>query len=71
VLDVAESAGARIALLGQSYMPAQDFHVLHTPGRTGGSPWYPLRELDTGLDTPEWGGFTRRQVRSFGPSGAP
>lgn len=48
VLDVAERGGARMALLGQGYMPAQDFHVL----RAGGSAWFSLE--GDGVATPFW-----------------
>lgn len=54
VADVAEHATtkARRFLLMQSYMPAQDIHVLKNPANGDGSPWYapPARELVT----PEW-----------------
>lgn len=49
VVDVAVSGDRTIFLLAQSYMPAQDIHVL----RNGDSPWF---EVDPGRDlvTPEW-----------------
>lgn len=40
-------------LLLQSYMPAQDIHVLKNPGATNGSPWY-TTQLGSDLVTPEW-----------------
>jgi hypothetical protein len=53
VLDVAEHAdGRRVVLLGQSYMPAQDFHVLVNPASPD-SPWYPVAAAGPIL-TPEW-----------------
>jgi hypothetical protein len=65
VLDVAAGRdGRRWLLLGQSYMPAQDFHVLVNPA-TPSSPWYDAAALATGLKTPEWRPFTRRDVRRF------
>ncbi|HXU73787.1 MAG TPA: DUF4846 domain-containing protein [Polyangia bacterium] len=65
VLDVAAGKdGRRWLLLGQSYMPAQDFHVLVNPA-TPSSPWYDAAALATGLKTPEWRPFTRRDVRRF------
>ncbi len=68
VLDVAVSpAGERVALLGQSFMPAQDFHVLKSPVGADVSVWYRLADLDGGLDTPEWPGFTRDHVRRLEP----
>lgn len=39
-------------LLVQSYMPAQDMHVLKNPANADGSPWYPVPE--GALVTPEW-----------------
>jgi hypothetical protein len=49
ILDVASDAeGRKVALLGQSYMPAQDFQVLATPE----GPWFSL-EVDA-VDTPFW-----------------
>ena len=45
VADVAEhpGTGARRFLLIQSFMPAQDMHVLKGVGAMEGSPWYALR----------------------------
>ena len=55
VADVAAHprTGARRFLLIQSFMPAQDMHVLKGAGASQGSPWY---LLDAGelLVTPEW-----------------
>lgn len=55
VADVAEhpATGERRFLLIQSYMPAQDMHVLVGAGTPDASPWY---ALDPGkpLVTPEW-----------------
>jgi hypothetical protein len=49
ILDVAEAPdGRRVALLGQGFMPAQDFHVL----RAGASAWFSLDGED--VDTPFW-----------------
>lgn len=49
VLDVArDPAGHRVALLGQGYMPAQDFHVLAGPEHG----WYSLE--GEAVDTPFW-----------------
>lgn len=53
VLDVAENPGGeRVFLLGQSFMPAQDFHVLVNRAADG-SPWYAVQP-DRPLVTPEW-----------------
>lgn len=52
VMDVAEnSAGERIFLLAQSYMPAQNIHVLKNPASV--TPWYPAAFTGK-LLTPEW-----------------
>jgi hypothetical protein len=55
VADMAESkeTGERRFLLIQSYMPAQEMHVLKYPGAPDGSPWYPAA-FAGGLVTPEW-----------------
>ncbi len=59
VLDVArDDAGTTLLLLGQGFMPAQDFHVLTNLKHSTLSPWYHADALDdTGLDTPEWRPF--------------
>jgi hypothetical protein len=55
VVDMAENKenGEKVFLLAQSFMPAQDIHVLKNPNNAGLSPWY---DLDFGrtLRTPEW-----------------
>jgi hypothetical protein len=67
VVDVAEDEGGRRAvLLAQSYMPAQDIHVLRNPA-TPDSPWY-VMDGDRPLSTPEWN-FPRGSLRRF--SGRP
>jgi hypothetical protein len=55
VLDVAvkESTGEKVFLLGQSYMPAQEFQVLRNPEDAGLSPWYST-SIEGDLETPEW-----------------
>jgi uncharacterized protein DUF4846 len=54
VVDVAQAPGGRAAfLLVQSYMPAQEVHVLRNPGRPDLDPWYPA-DFDDRLVTPEW-----------------
>lgn len=51
VVDVAENAdGKRAFLLTQSYMPAQEIHVVRGPLAKA---WYPAKSSGA-LDTPEW-----------------
>ncbi|MBM4379803.1 MAG: DUF4846 domain-containing protein [Deltaproteobacteria bacterium] len=53
VVDVVEGPGGRRAFaLAQSYMPAQEVHVLDNPSQPG-TPWYELAE-GAPLVTPEW-----------------
>lgn len=65
VADVARDAatGESRFLLLQSYMPAQDIHVLKNPGMPDGSPWYPTSFGDK-LVTPEWI-FARDSLRRW------
>lgn len=55
VADMAEnkSTGEKRFLLLQSYMPAQDIHVLKNPAARDGSPWY-AAPISWPLVTPEW-----------------
>lgn len=65
VMDVTENPrGQRRFLLAQSYMPAQELHVLRRPGSE--SPWYDARAAGA-LITPEWR-FRVADLRRF-PSG--
>lgn len=65
VLDVAiqPASGRRLFLLAQSYMPAQDVHVLRNPGDAALSPWY-TTDFGDALETPEWT-FRARDLRRF------
>ena len=54
VLDVCEdNSGNRAFLLGQGYMPAQQFHVLKNPANED-NPWYYADELEYPFLTPEY-----------------
>jgi hypothetical protein len=55
VADMAENktTGEKRFLLVQSYMPAQEMHVLKNPNATDGGPWYATSFGDQ-LATPEW-----------------
>jgi hypothetical protein len=54
VADVVENkqTKAKRFLLIQSYMPAQDMHILKNPANADGAPWYAVPEGE--LVTPEW-----------------
>lgn len=54
VMDVAVNAsGEQVFMLAQSYMPAQDIHILKNPADAKLSPWYSLPSNGP-LQTPEW-----------------
>lgn len=54
VMDVAVNKyGKKIYMLAQSYMPAQDIHLLVNPGSEGQSPWYSA-DGNRPVVTPEW-----------------
>jgi hypothetical protein len=55
VADVAvsHSDGQKIFILAQSFMPAQEMHILRNPGDESMSPWYAVMSGPS-LRTPEW-----------------
>lgn len=54
VVDMAENEqGEKLYLLAQSYMPAQNIHILKNPMNRNLSPWYELNASKE-IDTPEW-----------------
>ena len=54
VMDLAvDSSGNRIFMLSQSYMPAQNIHILKNPNSRDGNPWYTKTD-GLALRTPEW-----------------
>jgi len=65
VVDMAEDAGTgrKVFLLAQSFMPAQDMHVLRNPDSRTRSPWYGL-DFGEALHTPEWT-FQRDELKRF------
>ncbi len=63
VLDMAEDkAGKKLFMIAQSYMPAQDIHILKNTGADN-SPWYPL-DFEGVLETPEWT-FQSTELKRF------
>lgn len=65
IVDMAENkaTGEKLFLLAQSYMPAQDIHILKNPQNNEDNPWYSLEAAEP-LDTPEWD-FTAEQLKRF------
>jgi hypothetical protein len=65
VVDMAvdRRTGRKLFLLAQSYMPAQEMHILRNPGNPELSPWYPIDFGDI-LTTPEWP-FSRADLRRW------
>ena len=62
VIDVAiNKDGKKIFLLAQSYMPAQDIHVLINPAEKNLSPWY---EIADDIICPEYV-FTKDELKSW------
>jgi hypothetical protein len=64
VVDVAREArtGRRVFLLAQSFMPAQDIHILKNPAGGPLAPWYEPKAGE--LRTPEWT-FRSEHLRRF------
>ncbi|MCU0954298.1 MAG: DUF4846 domain-containing protein [Hyphomicrobium sp.] len=62
-LVVNPATGEKRFLLAQSYMPAQEIHILKNPSETGGTVWYRSDFGDT-LVTPEWN-FSRTQLKRW------
>ena len=65
IIDTAteKRSGRRVFLLAQSYMPAQDIHVLKNPNGGTLGPWYDAN-LGSTLKTPEWT-FRPEHLRRF------
>jgi hypothetical protein len=65
VMDVAEDAqGHRIYLLAQSYMPAQDIHIVNNPSDTAISPWFRADSAAGIIQTPEYT-FKTNELRTW------
>lgn len=65
VVDMAENkkTGEKLFMLAQSYMPAQDIHVLKNFNNKKYSPWYKINFGEV-LETPEWR-FSKNDLRRF------
>ena len=67
VVDVAihPKTKKKVFLLAQSYMPAQQIHILVNPANRNLSPWYELTDTDSDrLYTPEWT-FEKKELKRF------
>lgn len=64
VVDMAvnKATGEKIFMLAQSYMPAQDIHVLKNYNCEEISPWYST-DFDKVLETPEWTFYDEQLMR--------
>jgi hypothetical protein len=64
VLDMAANPqnGKNIYMLAQSYMPAQDIHILKNPA-VSDAPWYAL-DIESPVETPEWT-FQQTELKRF------
>lgn len=64
VVDMAENKkGQKVFLLAQSYMPAQEIHILKNFADRKLSPWYSCEGLEA-LETPEWD-FEKGALKRF------
>lgn len=66
VVDMAQNTktGEKLFLLAQSYMPAQDIHILQNPSDVKLSPWYRVNTSGEEVFTPEWD-FVKGNLRRF------
>jgi hypothetical protein len=66
VVDLAinKATGKKIYMIAQSFMPAQEIHVLRNPDNNN-SPWYNLDPDDKIIETPEWT-FYSHDLKRFG-----
>ncbi len=53
VVDAATRGATTFVLLAQSYMPAQELHVVRNPAGGADDPWYVVGD-GPALETPEW-----------------
>lgn len=54
----------QLFMIAQSYMPAQDIHILINKNRTAISPWYELDPATEDINTPEWP-FKTNELKRF------
>ena len=66
VMDMAvdSNSGDKAIMLAQSYMPAQQIHILKNMDNPQISPWYKVSEIEEVLSTPEWN-FSREELKEW------
>lgn len=66
VVDMAVNpkTNKKLFMVAQSYMPAQDIHILINQNKSTISPWYDLDETASEIETPEWT-FAANQLKRF------
>lgn len=66
VVDVTinKTTGDKCFMIAQSYMPAQNIHVLKNPMNADLSPWYSVSACKNQIITPEWT-FETNQLKRF------
>lgn len=66
IVDMAvnHKTNKKIFMIAQSYMPAQDIHILINKNKSVISPWYELNETAEHIYTPEWT-FEADQLKRF------
>jgi hypothetical protein len=67
VVDMAvhTKTNKKIFMIAQSYMPAQDIHILVNKNNPSISPWYELNPEAQQIYTPEWVFLGNEQVKRF------
>jgi hypothetical protein len=65
VFDVVvnQKTGQKAYLLGQSYMPAQEIHILKNLNNNNNNPWYLVEDSNI-IKTPEWT-FSIKDLKRF------
>jgi len=66
VVDIAVNPknNKKVFMIAQSYMPAQDIHILINKNKPAISPWYELDETAIFISTPEWP-FENNELKRF------
>ena len=67
VVDMAVNTktNKKLFMVAQSYMPAQDIHILINKNNLAISPWYELDPNAEQINTPEWDFFGNEQLKRF------